>query len=380
MEWFDELRDEFPAVKNQIYFDMAFSNPVAASMIRAISQFWEKAGSGIIDKKAWISQADGLRGKIAELINGHPEGVAFTKNTSEGINIVAQGLPWKEGEHVIVYDQEHASNFYPWLNLRKRKVNVDVISALDNRLPISLIRSHITKYSKVIAISSVQYCTGYRADLTALGSLCRKKGIRLVVDGIQSLGSLCLDANEAGIDALACGGHKGLLGPHGVGFLYCSQSLLKELSPVYRGPSPALRLNREDDFNLEVTNPQDARRLEYGYLNFAGLCGIEKGIDIIKKYGIDRIEKRVLSLARLLEAGLSKQSYCPISFAEEAERSGLVVARVSDPAGFRDYMRQRGIVISLMDAGVIRFSPYAYNTEEEVDQILKACHEYKNKG
>ena len=185
-----------------------------------------------------------LRARLARLIGGDARRLAFTKNTTEGLNTVAQGLPWREGDNLVVDDQEHPSNALPWLSLRRRGVDVRVASSGGHRYTVDDIWARVDARTRLVALSWVQYATGLRSDIAELGRRCAARGIWLVVDGIQGAGLLRARVDDWGVDAFACGAHKGLLGPLGVGFLHLSPALLDALDPPYLGPSGGLWLDK----------------------------------------------------------------------------------------------------------------------------------------
>jgi len=380
MEWYEEFRMNFPATRNQIYVNMAYFNPLPTNVIKAMNALMDEVNHGIVNKEAWKKDQPVIRDKLSQLVKCKPHEIAFTKNTCEGLNIVAQGLTWKPGDNVVVNDQENLSNVFPWLNLREQGVEVRILKARDYRLPLDHIMSIVDRRTKAVAISFVQYGSGFRADLASLGSQCHALGARLIVDAIQGIGVLKFDAKNWNVDAVACGGHKGLLAPIGVGFLFCKEDLLKELHPAFVGPSAATQVNKATDFSLEFTSLTDARRLEYGNLNYVGLAGLKAGLELLEKAGIERIENRVLRLSRLLDSGLRELGYRVISPSIPEEQSSLVVLILPDPDDFYNYLKNHKIVAMRQKLGTIRFSFHAYNNDEEVYRILEIAANYENRS
>jgi selenocysteine lyase/cysteine desulfurase len=377
MGWAEELRREFPGIAGKVFVNIAFNNPTPAAVIRAMTNFSAGLGEGNADKEAWQECAGEVRRKLAGLVNGRPEGVCFTKNTVEGINIVAQGLRWQPGDNVVVTDQDHLSNVMPWLNLRRRGVEPRVAKARGCVVAPEDIFAAADAKTRVVAISAVQNSTGFRADLAAIGSRCRRAGMKLVVDGIQAVGSMEVDAAAWGIDAIACGGHKGLFGPYGVGFLYCSERLLAELEPVYAGPSAVVRVDKEGGWVLAEADRLDARRLEISNVNFPAIYGLHAGLGLIERAGVKAIESHILGLAAALRRGLAVQGYRVVSPAGQGEGSGIISVAVGDCDAFHGYLKDCGIVASKMDAGFVRFSFGAFNNDDDVAEVLGATASYQ---
>ena len=376
MKWFEQLREEFPVTRKEIYVDMALRNPMARSVADAMISFWRDVLEGQADKEQWREREDLVRLALARLVNGDPAGIAFTKNTAEGINIVARGMRLGPGDNVVVNDQDHSNNILPWLNLQAEGVEVRVVKARDHRLPVESIWASVDERTKAVALSFVQHRTGFRADIAALGELGRRNGTRIVVDAIQGLGTIRFDAEAWGVDAVAAGGHKGLLGPHGIGFLYCRRAFLETLEPVYAGSSAVVGVDTAKGFRVAVRERADARRLEMGTLNHAGITGLGKGIDLLERVGIGRIEERVLGLAQELALGLRGLGYTVISSPDPRERSGIVTVIVPDAGRFARYLLDHNIRASEKADGAVRFSPHAYNLESEVSTVLDAATGY----
>ncbi len=376
MSWQKSLRNDFSDLKGLAYFNVAFSNPMPKSVLHAVRGFLRETVYGTIKKDEWTLMADRVRQELSRLIGGEPRNVIFTKNTTEGINIVAQGLPWQPGDNIVCNDQEHPANLYPWLNLKRRGVEVRIVKAEEFRLPVDLVWSEVDEQTRVVTISHVQYNSGFRADLAELGRRCREAGIRFVVDGIQSLGLMKFDVEEWNIDAVACGGHKCLLGPYGIGFLYCSDRLLGEMRPVYVGMSPALKLERTGEWAIEV-DQDDGRRFEFGNLNFPAIFGLHQALCLIRKAKVERIEEHVIHLSGLMDQGLKRLGYRVISPSGPGERSGIVSIKVGDPKAMRDHLAEDEVIASRMSAGFIRFSVAGFNNEEDVDRLLGSASRFK---
>ncbi len=218
----ESYRDEFPVTRNYVYLDHAGVAPVSLRVKRAVEEFISDATeSGAFNYTSWTKRVEEIRRKSAALIGAESEEVAFVRNTSHGISIVAQGLDWKEGDNLIVYEKEFPSNIYPWLNLKERGVEVRFISSPNERILIEDIEGLIDSRTRLITLSSVQFSSGFRVDLKSVGELCRRKGVLFFVDAIQSLGVVPMDVEEFHVDFLAADGHKWLLSPEGTGIFYC---------------------------------------------------------------------------------------------------------------------------------------------------------------
>lgn len=373
----NEIRELFPLCGVQTYLDAAFGNGGCKCAAMAMEQFFEEQFSGKAEgKKKWNEATEETRALAAELLGGvESKQVTFTKNTVEGLNVIAQAFPWKEGDNVVLNDQEHTSNLMPWLALKQRGVDCKMVKGVDCKLPLEAIEEAIDERTRIVAISHVQSATGYRVDLQKLAEICHKRNVFLVVDAIQSLGAAPCDAKAWGVDAIAAGGHKALLAVPGVGILYIAPELLRILRPIYSGYSPVCGIDRELWLNT-CSDEDSARKLELSNLNYPGIYALRAGLKLILEIGVENIWANISALAEKLDSGLRKIGYHVISAEDKEHRAGIVSLSVEDPVGMKAWFGERGIIISKMDAGYVRFSLGIYSNEEDVEKALAAAEEY----
>jgi cysteine desulfurase/selenocysteine lyase len=368
-----KYRHLFPITEEYAYLNHAsiapYSVPVARAMDELIANRCRRGG---LDTPKWEERLEQVRGLTAQLIAANPEEIAFINNTSHGLNIVASGIDWREGDNLIGAETEFPANVYPWLNLQRLGVEVRFAPARDNRILIEDIAALMDERTRLVALSFVEFATGFRNDLTAIGQLCRERGIYFCVDGIQGLGALELKVTQSPIDFLAAGGPKWLMGPIGAGLLYCRRALIEKLVPIRVGWWGMV--DRDDYFRYDSPLQDNARRFEEGSLNFLGIHGLGASLELLLEVGIPRIEERVLGLTDYLIAGLQERG-CHITtpIASPQERSGIVC--FNHPFHALEELEQRlkkaGVVISKRGQ-VIRVSPHFYNDETDIDQLLDA--------
>ena len=379
MTWQKEMRELFPICEKQVYLDAAFGNGGCKKSQAALECFFEEQFSGRAEgKKRWNEATADVRRLAAELLGGVDErGIAITKNTVEGLNIIAQAFPWQAGDNVILNDQEHTSNLMPWLALKQRGVECRIIKAKDHAILPEDIEAVMDEHTRIVAVSHVQSATGYRCDLRKMAEICHKRGAFLVVDAIQSLGICPCDAKEWGVDAVAAGGHKSLLAVPGVGILYTAPELLKRLRPVYGGSSSVCSIDRENWLN-QYSDESMAQKLELSNLNYPGIYALRSGLELILGIGVEEIWKQIAPLARKLNRSLREMGYQVVSSAKEEEQATIVSVAVPDPVGMKVWFAEQGITISKMDAGFVRFSLGAYSNERDVEAAIQAAQRYYN--
>lgn len=365
----ESYRDEFPVTNNYVYLDHAGVAPVSLRVKRAVEEFVSEATEfGAFNYTSWTKRVDGIRKKSSALIGAKPEEVAFVKNTSHGISIVAQGLDWKEGDNLIVYENEFPSNIYPWLNLKKRGIEIRFVPSRNERILIEDIEGLIDSRTRLVAISSVQFSSGFRIDLKSLGELCKRKGVLFFVDAIQSLGAVPMDVEEFQIDVLAADGHKWLLSPEGAGIFYCRIEIAERINPILIGWKSVLNEFDYDDIDFRLKT--SALKFEEGSLSFIGIFALGAAVDFLLEVGINRIENRVLELGYLIIKEAEKRDFRVRTPMKREERAGIVsIAKNFDPIGVKDKLRDDGILVNVR-GGAIRVSPHFYNTEQDVLRLF----------
>ena len=368
-----KYRHLFPITEEYAYMNHAAVAPYSVPVAKAMGDFVARRHQrGWLDSQKWSDRLEEVRGLVAQLIDAAPEEIAFTSNTSHSLNIVASDMNWREGDNLIGAETEFPANVYPWLNLQRLRVEIRLAPARDNRILVEDIAALMDERTRLVALSFVEFATGFRNDLRAIGQLCRERGIYLCVDGIQGLGALDLKVTQSPIDFLAAGGPKWLMGPIGVGFLYCRRALIEELIPIRVGWWGVV--DRDDFFRYDSPLVEDARRFEEGSPNFLGVHGLGASLELLLEVGIPRIEERVLGLTDYLISGLQERGYhITTPIASPQERSGIVC--FNHPHHALDDLEQRlrkARVIISKRGHVIRVSPHFYNDETDIDQLLDA--------
>ncbi len=305
----------------------------------------------------------------AALLGAQPDEIAFLKNTTDGLLAVANGIRWQPGDNVVVAEGEFPANVYPWLNLRERGVEVRWVPERAGRLRVGDFADAIGANTRALAVSSVEFLSGFRNDRPALGRLCRERGVLFVVDAIQSLGVFPLEVSALGIDCLAADGHKWLLGPEGCALFFCSRRALNQLQVAglgWAGVASAYNF-----LSYDTTLYPDARRFETGTHNTAGIAGLKASIDFLLEVGIPAISTRVLELAEYLGAGLERKGFDLLSSRAASETSGIVTCSSPRHRSQELYQALRsGGVISSLRGGYLRLSPHFYNTIDELERAL----------
>jgi len=359
-------RSNFPVTQNLIYLNHAAVAPLVRPAAEAMQRLADDATRhGSFHYDGWLKTYDELRRAAAKLINCTPEEIALLKNTSERISTIAMGLDWRAGDRIIAFKEEFPANQYPWRRLETNGVKIEWLSATD---PLDLI-DEAAKGAKLLALSFVQYLTGHRAALKAIGEICRRRGVIFVVDAIQGLGAFPVDVQAAHIDALASDGHKWLLGPEGCAILYISSALQERVKPVEFGWTNVA--GYEDYASRDMTLRADAGRYECGTLNTIGCYGLRASIEFLLDVGIENIAPVVQSLGDRIAEGVVARGYELLGKRTPETGAGIVSFRKAgvDSAGLTGRLRERRITAAAR-AGWIRTSPHFYIAPAEIDEFL----------
>jgi selenocysteine lyase/cysteine desulfurase len=333
----------------------------------------EQASLGSAGYRLWSERIATVRSQAAAFIGATSGEIAFVPNTSTGLSLIAEALPWQAGEAVLVPTPDFPANIYPWRHLARRGVQVVDIPRRGGRLEVADVAGRLVPHARVLALSSVDYATGFVADLPAFGAFCREHGLLLVVDAIQSLGVLPLDVRRCGIHALASGAHKWLCGPLGIGLLYVEKELLARLTPPLAGWKSVAD---EENFALHFTLRDDAAVFEPGTLNLAGIAGLGAALELLTEVGSARIRSQVAVLTEQLTAGLEERGWLLASPRKELERAGIVAfTGRGDPQELFRHLTASGIAVALRHDR-IRLSPHFANTAEDIIRFFTALDCY----
>src|SRR5215216_1961989 len=213
----EAIRSLFPVTEKFIYMNHAAVCPLSTRVREAMTALTDDVmRNGSVNYAGWLKAYEETRASAARLVNARPHEIAFMRNTSDAISAVANGINWREGDTVVGCNVEFPSNVYPWMRLsEERGIRLKQAPEREGRIDADELLSLVDDRTRVVAISWVQFASGFRADLARIGRFCRERGIIFVVDAIQGLGGLRLDVARDSVDAFAADAHKYLLGPEG---------------------------------------------------------------------------------------------------------------------------------------------------------------------
>ncbi len=372
--------DIFPILREWHYFNHAGVSPAPTPVADALRRFAQESTHAAYLGATWFADLEHLRRDLAQLINASsPDEIALVKNTSEGLGLIAAGIDWHPGDRIITTGAEYPSNVYPWLDAARRSGAELVVVPEATRddgsvaVPTELILREIAHpATRLVSVSHVQYASGQRMELAAIGAACRARGVLLCVDVIQSLGVMPVDVEAMNIDFLAAGGHKWLMSPFGAGLLYVRRELIDRVRPTILGwASVADPLAWH---KIDLTFPGTARRFESGTHPIPSLLGMKAAVGLLTSAGIDRIEQRLILLTDRLAQGL-RQAGCQIVSPRAAgEASGaLCFTRPGvDLEALAKRLNQIHRIEVAVRGGRMRVAPHFYNTIDQIDGLVRA--------
>lgn len=364
-----DIRSDIPFLKHGIYVDNASVSPVPDRVRKAAEKFNDIIAEQLRDAKELTKPVyDKGREFAGKLVGSSAANIAYVQNTSHGLSLVALGLDWREGDNVVICAQEFPSNYLCWIQLEQKGVEIRQVSSPDGTITPDLIAGVIDNRTRLVAVSHVQFYSGYKVDLAAIAELCSKSGALLVVDGTQSIGAVTVDVKASGVDVLVASAHKWMMGPRGIGFAHFSNRALEQIKPAIVG---WLSVNDPFAFNRTLDYLPDARRFESGTPNGSGMFGLAERLAQLHELGPIWIENRILDLNQRVIEGVLKKGLKPVYQFERSRRSGISLLQ-------RDGMSAPEILARLnankifasVRNGSIRIATHYYNTEDEIDQIV----------
>jgi selenocysteine lyase/cysteine desulfurase len=365
-------RREFPVCARKIYCAHASDAPLPRRVADAMQESIERASIDPREYEQELERIAETRSLLARLLGAGVNEIAFTGPTASGLNAVANGLDWKPGDEVVCYLDDYPANVYPWLALERQGVRPVLLDAPGiGKITPEIVERALTKRTRLVALASANYCSGYRIDLEAIGALCTGRGVLFSVDGIQTLGAFPVAL--ANIDFLSAGAQKWMLGPSGAGILYVKESRQELLRPTIVGGwnivSPNFIAQREVKFET------GGRKFEPGAYTHSVIAGLRAAVELLLETGPDDITRRIRALNQSLRDQITPSGFEFLSPEEEKNRSGILTFRHPRVASNRlwDALTKNDIIVSLRfdrgDQSWLRVSPHFYNTDAEIGKI-----------
>lgn len=388
-----QARGNFPALERWIYMDVAARGVLSRQVRAALDcHLDDRMLNGATDKEQFFALVERARARFAQLIGADADEIAYTKNISEGLNIVATGLHWKKGDNVVLCAElEHPNNVYAWLNLRRYGVDVRTVPARDGHIPIDALVERMDARTRVATVSTVSFAPGFRTDVEALGKACRERDVLLLVDAAQSVGVQHTDVRASNIDALAVSTQKGLLALYGMGYLYVRREWAERLQPAYLARF-GVDLGDAHEASIggfDYKLARGARRFDLGNYNFLATAAVDASMKQLLEWDTRRIEPYVQGLTHalargLLELGLTVAGGAPGPHITKIVTVGSMSADHYGTGESRynqlyEHLVANGVRLSIR-RGMLRFSLHVYNNMEDVERVLGLARDFLRKS
>ena len=374
-----DLAAAFPILDELDFFNHAGVAPLSGLAGEAMAQWARDAAKRAYTGGKWYKRCEHLKQLCGRMINARgAHEIALVPNTSTGLALVARGLPWKRGDHIVTTGVEYPANRYPWQDLERLGVRrTEVPQDEHGRINAAEVCEAVTDDTRLVAISHVQYASGHRVQLRGIADTVHRVRGYLCVDAIQSVGAMPIDVQWDEVDFLAADGHKWMLGPEGCGFFYCRDELSEMLHPAIVGWLNMVDAHNFGDYRFAFQ--PDARRFEPGSWNVPGAFGLAASLELLLEVGLENVWRRLEALTTRLCDGLEAKGYSVFTPREQPEeRSGIVIfdpppvsAGGKPPAWIAGELKKQNIEVAVR-GGRVRASPHFYNTAEQIDRLVAA--------
>jgi selenocysteine lyase/cysteine desulfurase len=371
-----KIREQFPVTESKVFLNHAAQSPLPKPVADAIHRYtddFSKFGTSLIECDRWGKPC------FARLIGARPEEIALIENTSVGLNIAANVLQYPEGSKIVTTDLEYPSVVYPWLR-KNLGARVHYVKSVEGKVSLDEMEKAVDDKTVAVAISHVEYVNGFRQNLRVLSEIAHEHGAYLIVDAIQSVGTMPINVKTDDVDFLMAACYKWMLSPQGAAYLYVKDDLIEKFEPPYVGWASVKQevfktIDFWDIWNLKLS--KTASRFEVGSPSTISLVGATEAMKMLLDCGTENIKRRIMKLTdRLIDA--VKDLGLELQTPEEKQcRSGIVNFKIGKADKVTDKLNRKGMVVSARAHG-IRVSPHFYNTEEEIDKLTEEIKKLKD--
>ncbi len=363
----------FPVCREKIFLAHAAVTVLPKCVADAVCDYTRRSSENHQEFGAVLVDIKKARRVCADLIGASPDEIALLGPTSLGLSLFANGIAWAEGDEVLCYHGDYPANVYPWIDLRRRGVTVRYLEPSEpGAITPELVAAALTPRTRLVALASAHFFTGYRIDVDAIGRLLHERGVLFSLDAIQTLGAFPVNVEH--VDFLSADAHKWLLGPLAIGIVYVKRKHFDLVRPTLLGAWNVISPNFIAQDRVEFV--PTAQRYEPGVLNAAGIYGMRAAVELISSHGIDTVAARLLELKAHLVAQLEPLGFTILGPKSGADASSITTFRHATASSAKLFaaLEKANIVGSLRhdreDRDYLRLSPHFYNTEAEIDTVL----------
>ena len=376
-------REEFPASANLTYLNHAGISPLPQRTKREVQSAIERLSedpNAFFGKYALPAFAS-LQESLARYINADsPSEIVYSTTTSAALNAVAQAIDWRPGDNILFCDQEFPSNAYPWMSLSRDGVESRRVPSENGGLTLRQVEAHADDRTRAVTVSAIQFFSGHRADLVAIGRFCRERNILFIVDAIQAIGHMAFDVQAMNIDILATGGMKSLLALPGAGFIYARDEVSSKMNPrLIHGNSTVDYLHWLD---YDLTPQPGAARLSSGTTNVPGVLSIGASLSLLNELGPANIDTHTTALIHYAIDNLTNEGYEVVTSKDTSGPIATFRSPFDSETTDRliQFLSDRQVVVCKhLDAGIsayVRASVHCYNITADIDRLLEELRSF----
>jgi selenocysteine lyase/cysteine desulfurase len=367
-------RHRFPVFERLVYVNSCSQGALSDAVRAAYEDYldgWDERGA---PWDYWVERGEAARATFARLVNGDPDEVAVTTSLSAGVSALASAVDFRERPRVVISDFEFPTIGQIWHAQELRGAEVVHVPADGAEIPVERFESAIDERTALVSITAVCYRNGSRLDVEEIARIAHERGALVVLDAYQAIGTYPLDVRTLGVDVLAAGVLKYLLGSAGLGFLWCRRGLAESLLPTQTG-----WFADEDIFEMDIRDyspSPTARRFQQGTPPIPAIYGGIAGMELMEEIGIAETRRHVNGLNERLIAGVDELGGVVVTPRQVERRGALVCIRSTDAPALVEALAGDGIVTSERD-GNLRVSLHAYNTEDDVAAVVAALARHR---
>jgi selenocysteine lyase/cysteine desulfurase len=371
----DLRRHEFPVTRDRIFLAHAGDCPLPRRVAVAVAEYARQSTTGDQEKFVFPAVLERGRSLASQLMNCQPDEVAFVGPTSLALSLIASGLKLRKGDNILIYFEDYPSNVYPWMALAERGVQVRLMNTRGlGRIRPKDVMGQVDEDTRLVALASCHFISGYRIDVPAIGAYLRERNILFCLDAIQTLGAFPTSVEQ--VDLLAADAHKWLLGPCGAGVMYVHRSVRERVNPPIYGWNNVLCPNYVAQ--EQIVFRSGSQKYEAGTHNLLGIVGLVAAMELILEVGVGNIARELSRKRTFLVPALQAKGYTVLEPEAPPEIGSAIVSFFrpgSDLAGLHQKLQDAGIVTSFRGdrsgQKYIRLSPHFYNTDAELSRVLE---------
>ena len=376
---FAKARKQYPHTKEMVYFNCAANSPFSSEIEKSVSHYVKRRiREGGDAHDTMHLTADELRRMFASLTGVSKAEIGLCSQTTYGLNLAAFGLPLKRGDEVLLSDIEFPAAVYTWrAAAQARGLKIGFVQSVNHRFDIEQFEKSITKRTRVLCLSWIQFFNGYKNDLKAIGKICQSHGIYFVVDGIQGMGVEPINLKQLGVDIFTAGSQKWLLSGQGGGFFYIGRALQDEMTPPLASWMDVdWKGNYTDLFHYDKPAVKSARRFEMGYYNVLNIVSLFPPLKLISDLGLREIQSHNYALIDQLAEYIDNSDFYRItSLMEKKRRSSIFTFTADNLTGAYEELLRSKVVVACRE-GSIRVSVHCYNNESDIRRIIQVLDSY----